>query len=443
MLKTFIETFRIKLPEEYQAEYRRLMDYTNAEKVVLISGLGVLFFLLLSILDIQRISSGEFFEAPIYPLLMATHLVLGFLIIPGYFVYKNIEKIKIGDYPPFRRMLILTIFLMGLSLAPMSVLGTVDKRGLVTFAAYMIIVNLIFNLDRNTRLWANLISAAFVIMGVCYVHADDTVTMVALIIEVLGVGLPVYMISAYQYNMGVRQFLNEKTLEKQNAIIQEKLKNEYDRRIAEIEMKALRAQMNPHFLFNVLNSIKLFMVENKPEKASLYLTKFSRLIRLILNNSKNKMVCLADELEALKLYIEMENFRFNDKFDFVFEIDPDLHTETLEIPPLILQPYVENAIWHGLMHKEDGRGHLKVIVRRENESLRFVIEDNGIGREKSQSLNTRFATSHESLGMKITKDRIQRTNEVYGMTAKVDVVDLKTDDGQPAGTRVILDLPVN
>ena len=444
MLRSFIDTFKVRLGEEFRGEFRRLLSVNNAEKVVLISGLGVLFFLLLSILDIQRVNSGEFFESRVYLWLTFTHVILGLLIIPGYIISKNFDKIQKGDYSVYKPMLILCLFIMGLSLVPMSVLGSIDKRGLVTFAAYVIIANLIFNLEREMRIWVNVLSGIFVIIGISLVHWQDPITLVALVIEVLGIGFPVYIISSYQYNMQVKQFTNEKTLERQNAIIQEKLKEDYDRRIAEIEMKALRAQMNPHFLFNVLNSIKLFMVQNDAKKASVYLTKFSRLIRLILNNSQNKMVRLSDELEALRLYIEMENFRFNDKFDFTINVTESVKTDEISIPPLILQPYVENAIWHGLMHKDDGRGNLKIEVNRSNGTLKFVIEDNGIGRQKSKSINTRYQTSHQSVGMEITQDRISRANDIYGMNANVEVIDLKIGDtDKSGGTKVVIQMPVN
>lgn len=362
MLTSFIDTFKIELDEEFEDEFKLSLNLNNAEKIVLISGLGVLFFLLLSLLDIQRINSGEFFESNYYLGLTITHVLLGFLIVPGYIVYKNVHQIRQGDYTLYNKMLVLCLFIMGLSLVPMSVFGSIDKRGLVTFAAYIIIANLVFTLDKKTRIIVNVLSAIAVIIGIIYIHWNDIITLIALTIEVLGIGFPVYIISTYQYNLRVKQFTNEKTLEKQNIIIQQNLKKEYDRRIAETEMKALRAQMNPHFLFNVLNSIKLFMVQNDAQKASIYLTKFSRLIRLILNNSKNKMVCLSDELEALKLYIEMENFRFDNKFDYSIRIDEEIEKDIIKIPPLILQPYVENAIWHGLMHKEDGRGKLVVQI---------------------------------------------------------------------------------
>jgi LytS/YehU family sensor histidine kinase len=185
------------------------------------------------------------------------------------------------------------------------------------------------------------------------------------------------------------------------------------------------------------------MVQNDAQKASIYLTKFSRLIRLILNNSKNKMVCLSDELEALKLYIEMENFRFDNKFDYSIRIDEEIEKDIIKIPPLILQPYVENAIWHGLMHKEDGRGKLAIDISQKANTIKFIIEDNGIGREKSKTLNTTLATTHQSVGMEITKDRIMRTNELYGLTADIEVIDSEdSKTGKSAGTKVIIQLPV-
>jgi LytS/YehU family sensor histidine kinase len=217
---------------------------------------------------------------------------------------------------------------------------------------------------------------------------------------------------------------------------EEKLKTEFNKKLAEVEMTALRAQMNPHFLFNCLNSINRFIVRSDAETASNYLTKFSRLIRLILQNSKAPTITLKSELEALRLYIEMEEMRFENRFDYDIRVDAEVESEFVEVPPLLLQPYVENAIWHGLMHKE-ARGRLTVEITRDNGWLRCVIEDNGIGRQRAQQLKSKSATRDKSMGMKITTDRLN----LYQKQTKVQVIDLMDSNGTPAGTRVILGFP--
>ncbi len=128
-------------------------------------------------------------------------------------------------------------------------------------------------------------------------------------------------------------------------------------------MQALRAQMNPHFIFNSLNSINRYIVKSDQATASLYLTRFAKLIRLILDNSNNKFITLSNELQALSLYMEMESIRFEKKFSYTIECDDNINTESIFVPPLIIQPYVENAIWHGLLHKETA-GHLYVRISR-------------------------------------------------------------------------------
>ena len=217
---------------------------------------------------------------------------------------------------------------------------------------------------------------------------------------------------------------------------EEKLKTEFNKKLADVEMTALRAQMNPHFLFNCLNSINRFIVRSDAETASNYLTKFSRLIRLILQNSKAHTITLKNELEALRLYIEMEEMRFENRFDYYIHVDEEVESEFVEVPPLLLQPYVENAIWHGLMHKE-ARGRLTVEIKQENGWLRCVIEDNGIGRQKAQQLKSKSATRDKSMGMKITTDRLN----LYHQKTKVQVIDLTDSKGNPAGTRVTLGFP--
>jgi ligand-binding sensor domain-containing protein len=217
----------------------------------------------------------------------------------------------------------------------------------------------------------------------------------------------------------------------------EALKTSFSQRIARTEMSALRAQMNPHFVFNCLSSINRFILVNQPDAASAYLTKFSRLIRLILDNSRTETVPLNKELEALQLYIEMEQMRFADRFEYHLEVAPEVQPEHLEIPPLLIQPYVENAIWHGLMHKKSP-GLLKIRVFYEDKNLCIEVTDNGVGRQRAMELKSRSATVNKSHGMQVTAERLDVINQLYGANAQVSTEDLLNENGEAAGTRVIL-----
>ena len=213
-------------------------------------------------------------------------------------------------------------------------------------------------------------------------------------------------------------------------------------KIQATEMAALRAQMNPHFIFNCLNSIQFFTAQNNTDKASDYLTKFSRLIRLVLENSKSDKVTLANELETLKLYIEMEAMRFQQKVQYSILIDGLIDTESVQIPPLLLQPFVENAIWHGLMHKEEG-GTVTVSVQQpQPDCLRVQITDDGVGRAKAAEYKSKSATKSKSLGMKLTADRIELINQLYQTQTHITITDLTNATGQPTGTRVIIEIPL-
>ena len=214
------------------------------------------------------------------------------------------------------------------------------------------------------------------------------------------------------------------------------------RKMTEVEMQALRAQMNPHFIFNCLNSINRYIVKSDQTTASLYLTKFAKLIRLILDNSNSKNVILTNELEALKLYIEMEALRFDKKFTYEVKVENGLSTDSIEVPPLIIQPYVENAIWHGLLHKETG-GHLSVRLSMIGDSLlNCVIEDNGVGREKAKELRSKTATSRKSLGMQLTEHRLGLLNKHAELNASIEIIDMSNGHGEASGTKVILKIPV-
>jgi LytS/YehU family sensor histidine kinase len=209
------------------------------------------------------------------------------------------------------------------------------------------------------------------------------------------------------------------------------------------ELKALRAQMNPHFVFNSLNSIQHFILTNKSSDAGKYLNKFARLMRVILNNSEKSVITIREELEYLTLYIELEAMRFDNKFEWKIDIAEDIDTDYFEIPAMLLQPYVENAILHGLTPKGEG-GVLEIIMRLQGNNLLCRIRDNGIGREKSREMRQLSnRKDHKSLGMKITSDRLELINNLQGSHLSMTVTDLKNEDGTPAGTQVDIFIPVS
>jgi LytS/YehU family sensor histidine kinase len=213
--------------------------------------------------------------------------------------------------------------------------------------------------------------------------------------------------------------------------------------MADIEMQALRAQMNPHFIFNCLNSINRYIVKSDQATASLYLTRFAKLIRLILDNSNSKTVTLTNELEALRLYIDMESIRFEKQFSYKINIDENVSPDHIYVPPLIIQPYVENAIWHGLLHKET-EGHLEVrLTMPQPNMLQCVVEDNGVGRAKAKELKSKSASTSKSLGMKLTESRLALLNKHSNWDASIEILDLVDPEGIPAGTRVTLKILID
>jgi tetratricopeptide (TPR) repeat protein len=224
---------------------------------------------------------------------------------------------------------------------------------------------------------------------------------------------------------------------------QQQKEAEFQRQLGDISLSALRSQMNPHFIFNCLNSIKLYTTQNDTVAASEYLTKFSRLIRLVLENSRNDRITLASELDALRLYMEMEAMRFKEKLKYTISVEKEVDLDYIEIPPLLLQPYVENAIWHGLMQKEKG-GRIDVTVGLQPAESMLVINitDNGIGRARSAELMSKTATKHKSYGMKVTSERLALINRVYKTGAHVAIDDLTGNTGQAIGTRVTIKIPL-
>jgi tetratricopeptide (TPR) repeat protein len=202
-----------------------------------------------------------------------------------------------------------------------------------------------------------------------------------------------------------------------------------------LEMQALRAQMNPHFIFNCLSSINCFILVNDTEKASDYLTRFSRLIRMVLNNSEKSLITLEEELKMLGLYLDMERLRFENSFDYNITYTNDVDAASVLIPPLLLQPFCENAIWHGLMHK-DGHGHLNINILKEKEFLNCIITDDGVGKAKAEALNSLSIKKEKSMGLKITAERLSLFNGEREMDHFYEMDDLVNENGSIMGTKV-------
>ncbi|QHV97192.1 GAF domain-containing protein [Spirosoma endbachense] len=211
---------------------------------------------------------------------------------------------------------------------------------------------------------------------------------------------------------------------------------ETKKRVAETKLMALRMQMNPHFIFNSLNSINKFILQNDVDRASDLLTKFSRLIRQVLANSKTEWVSLRNELKVLQIYVELEQLRCDNKFEVKLNVSDDLDQDVLHVPLLITQPYVENAIWHGLLPMKEGVPVLQIDCCKHNNQLIIDIQDNGIGREASGRLRTNSLTAHKSHGITITEERLNLVNEMYGADACITITDQYKAGGAPAGTHV-------
>lgn len=207
-------------------------------------------------------------------------------------------------------------------------------------------------------------------------------------------------------------------------------------KIAEIKMQVLRTQMNPHFIFNSLNGIENFMMQNEKRLASDYLNKFTRLIRTILDSSLNELIPVAKDMEALQLYIDLQQLRFNNKFTYHTFIDTQILNDDYKVPSLIIQPFVENAIEHGIAHSERTDCTLSVTATINGEYLVYVIEDNGIGRQQAEAYNQQNKRQHKSLGIAITEDRIRIFNGTAIEDSDVLITDLYDENQQSSGTRV-------
>ena len=227
---------------------------------------------------------------------------------------------------------------------------------------------------------------------------------------------------------------NRKTKRKQ--VVQQKML-EIEKQLFDLEQKTYRLQMNPHFIFNSLNSIQSYIINHNTELAVSYMSKFSKLMRLILANSGNKFIVLKEEIRSLTYYLELEKLRFENKFEYHISVDKNIEDDFMAIPTMLIQPYVENAIIHGLLNKP-GKGRIDIRFMLHNESIRCTITDNGIGREKSMQLSRDSGIVKKSQGMMITKSRLEVLNKQYEGGFSVEVIDLKDNNGNSMGTEVKL-----
>jgi LytS/YehU family sensor histidine kinase len=205
-------------------------------------------------------------------------------------------------------------------------------------------------------------------------------------------------------------------------------------------LSSIKAQMNPHFIFNALNTIQSYVYMNDKRNASIYISKFSNLTRSILNMSNKESITLSEEIKSLELYLSLEKMRFEDTFEYVISVSETVEKERITLPSMLLQPYVENAVKHGLLHKKNNR-ILSISFSKEDAFLKIVIDDNGIGRKRSEELNKINYSKHASFAMNANKKRIDILQQQY-KNINLQIIDKYSDFNEAMGTQVIIQLPI-
>lgn len=220
----------------------------------------------------------------------------------------------------------------------------------------------------------------------------------------------------------------------------EKERTGLNKKLAEMELKALRAQMNPHFIFNILNSIQYYIMHNQNEEAQLYMSKFAKLVRLTLDNSRSTFILLADELHLLRLYIDLEKIRYEDRFDYRIEVGDNVNINSIKVPNMLLQPYVENSIKHGFKNKQV-KYFLDISVSKLGDKISCTITDNGVGRERATLMSSAELEKHTSAGTVIVQEKIEALKFYYNYDLSSHTEDLKDEKGNAIGTRVTIVFP--
>lgn len=257
---------------------------------------------------------------------------------------------------------------------------------------------------------------------------------VGLAVIALGVILLLYRSKHLQTKL----FEQERSIENQRRLLE---KSEIDKKITELEQASLRAQMNPHFIFNCLTSLKLSLNTKPPAETDRYISAFARLIRQTLDHTGKNLVPLNDEINYLENYLLLEQMRSGNAFDFKVDVDNAIDADEIRVPTMLLQPFVENSIKHGVAHKPDGRGEIQVSVSQKGH-LQVVVKDNGVGRAQSRLYKASGGETHESKGMSITLNRVEMLNRMYNSDIRIVTEDISQPEEGGTGTKVTIQLPV-
>ena len=228
-------------------------------------------------------------------------------------------------------------------------------------------------------------------------------------------------------------------LEKRNQLLLEKVNLE--KNLNQSKLKAIKSQMNPHFFYNALNTIQSFILSNDKKQAVSYLSKFSNLTRTILEMTEKETISIAEEVKTLSLYLDIEKARFEEDFNYHIQVDNEIDAENIKIPTMLLQPYVENAVKHGLLHKQ-GEKAVTIHFQKETEHIKISIDDNGIGRQKSTELNAIKNKNHNSFATEAMQNRVNLLNQYNQKNISIQYIDKTNLNNQPTGTSVVFEIPI-
>jgi len=429
----------------YNFDDQDFLDETgkmNVYRAYIISFVSLFFGIALLILDWIRYKNGMLADA--YPnsfflrLSLIFHIILICTGIPALFLYKHQDKIKTGQFPALDNLLLSVIFIAGFALVTLGILGIADRGSIMGFAAFIIIVNHFFSINGPRRLAISIFCFVALVIGVFLLKEDPTHRYVY-ILEGAGIMIPSFLIANIQTQLRYENFNINRQLEAQNQLIQENNRS--------LIIKSLQGQMNPHFIFNTLNSIQHFMLRRDLKPSMNYLSQFAKLIRSIFKYSSQNFITLEDEIEFLTLYLNLETLRFENKIKVDFKVESNLkHTaHEIYLPPLLIQPLIENTFKHGLMHLEEN-GKLDIHFYKENNHFNCIIEDNGVGRKAATKyknwLHNHTTIEDDNSALKIIYQRLKVFNDIVptGITSlnELRIDDLIDDTGQPYGTRVHL-----
>ena len=434
--------------EEYESFHQNELFKSRIKRIRydrfrLVNILGIFFATLLLGMDLIQVFNGSLEWNILSRTSIVSHLFLLALLIPIIIGIRWENKYEGLSNRQIRTYNRISFFFLSIGLIGISYIELSSKGNVIPFLIIIVLVNTLLIGDPKKLFLKNVIAIGLLSLAFWINYGMNYMDIAEAFFGSVVISLVSYIGALMGIRTFVEQFESQQNLSNQYGLLKHSLEREINMRKAEVDMAVSTSKLNPHFIFNILNSIKLYIVKNNPSKAAAFLNKFANLIRITLQLGNSKLIPLQKEIDFCKTYLELERFRLREKFDYEISKSSEMNPANFKVPPLFCQVFLENCIWHGIMPKDyaDGeKGKILLSFKEENDQIIIFIQDNGAGRIKKNG-KVKGGDGKKSMGLFLFKNRLKSFNEMYGTDARFKIDDNYAADGSPVGTLVTLEFP--